>query len=84
MKKHHQWNISYFIVTLIALTLAQFLFSERSSVELIPYSQFLQLLNEHKVSELRIEKDQISGKLQEPINGHSLFDLRQAAGLQQA
>jgi hypothetical protein len=42
-------------------------------VQSIPYSQFLQLLNEQKVSDLTVEKDQISGKLQTPIDGHSLF-----------
>ncbi|MCX7080328.1 MAG: ATP-dependent zinc metalloprotease FtsH [Pseudomonas sp.] len=55
------------------MTLAQFFLVGRSAVESIPYSQFLQLLEEHKVSELSIAKDQISGKLQEPINGHNLF-----------
>ena len=43
------------------------------SVQSIPYSQFLQLLSEQKVSDLRIEKDQINGKLQEPIDGHNQF-----------
>lgn len=55
------------------LTLVQILFFERNTVQSIPYSQFVQLLNEHKVSDLRVEKDQISGKLQEPINGHPQF-----------
>ncbi len=73
MKKNHQWNLSYFAITFLVLTLAQLFFVERHAVQSIPYSQFLQLLGEHKVSELRIEKDQISGKLQEPIDGHDLF-----------
>ncbi|MFW0756721.1 ATP-dependent zinc metalloprotease FtsH [Pseudomonas sp. H11T01] len=73
MKKTGQWNISYFLIIFAALTLAQFFLVGRSAVESIPYSQFLQLLEEHKVSELSIAKDQISGKLQEPINGHNLF-----------
>ncbi len=73
MKKTDQWNTSYFLAVFVALTLAQFFFVERGTVESIPYSQFLQLLNEQKVSELSVTKDQIKGKLQEPINGHSLF-----------
>ncbi|MEE3507349.1 MULTISPECIES: ATP-dependent zinc metalloprotease FtsH [unclassified Pseudomonas] len=73
MKKNHQLNISYFFIAFVALTLVQFLFAGRAAVESIPYSQFLQLLNEHKVSELSVEKDHISGKLQEPINGHNQF-----------
>lgn len=73
MKKTDQWNTSYFLAAFVALTLAQFFFVERGTVESIPYSQFLQLLNEQKVSELSVTKDQIKGKLQEPINGHTLF-----------
>ncbi|WP_433771523.1 ATP-dependent zinc metalloprotease FtsH [Pseudomonas putida] len=73
MKKNHQWNLSYFAIAFGVLTLFQILFFERDVVQSIPYSQFVQLLNEQKVSDLRVEKDQISGKLQEPINGHNQF-----------
>jgi cell division protease FtsH len=73
MKKTDQWNTSYFLAAFVALTLAQFFLVERGTVESIPYSQFLQLLNEQKVSDLSVTKDQIKGKLQEPINGHTLF-----------
>jgi cell division protease FtsH len=73
MKKTDQWNTSYFLIAFVVLMLAQFFFVGRGAVESIPYSQFLQLLSEQKVSELSINKDQINGKLQEPINGHNLF-----------
>ncbi|PMZ93087.1 MULTISPECIES: ATP-dependent zinc metalloprotease FtsH [unclassified Pseudomonas] len=73
MKKNHQWNLSFFAIAFIALTLVQFLLIDRRVVQPLPYSQFLQLLNEHKLSDLRIEKNEISGKLQEPIEGRTLF-----------
>lgn len=73
MKKNHQWNLSYFAIAFVVFILAQFLFIDRRGVQSIPYSQFLQLLNEQKVSDLRVEKDQISGKLQAPIDRHNLF-----------
>ena len=73
MKKNHQWNLSYFAIAFVVFILAQFLFIDRRGVQSIPYSQFLQLLNEQTVSDLRVEKDQISGKLQAPIDGHNLF-----------
>lgn len=73
MKKNHQWNLSYFLTAFVVFTVLQFLWTEYRVVQNIPYSQFLQLLNEHKVSDLQVEKDQISGKLQVPIDGHSLF-----------
>ena len=73
MKKNHQWNLSYFLVAFVVLSMVQMLFIERRVVQSIPYSQFLQLLSEQKVSDLQIEKDQISGKLKEPIDGHNQF-----------
>ena len=73
MKKNHQWNLSYFLVAFVVFSLVQFFWAQHSVVQSIPYSQFLQLLNEQKVSDLTVEKDQISGKLQTPIDGHSLF-----------
>jgi cell division protease FtsH len=73
MKKNDQWNLSYFAIAFIVLSLMQIFFGERQTVQPLPYSQFLQLLNEQKVSDLHVDKDQISGKLQEPINGHDRF-----------
>jgi cell division protease FtsH len=73
MKKNDQWNLSYFAIAFIVLSLMQIFFGERQAVQPLPYSQFLQLLNEQKVSDLHVDKDQISGKLQEPINGHDRF-----------
>ncbi|UZE08861.1 ATP-dependent zinc metalloprotease FtsH [Pseudomonas corrugata] len=73
MKKNHQWNLSYFLTAFVVFAAAQFLWAEHRVVQTIPYSQFLQLLNEQKVSDLLVEKDQIRGKLQVPIDGHTLF-----------
>ncbi|WP_248795491.1 ATP-dependent zinc metalloprotease FtsH [Pseudomonas sp. MWU13-2105] len=73
MKKTHQWNLSYFFIALLVFAALQMFLSGQRTVESLPYSQFLQLLDAHKVSELQVEKDQISGKLQEPINGHDRF-----------
>jgi cell division protease FtsH len=73
MKKNHQWNLSYFLIAFVVLSTVQMLFIERRAVQSIPYSQFLQLLSEQKVSDLQIEKGQINGKLQEPIDGHNQF-----------
>ncbi|WP_223488734.1 ATP-dependent metallopeptidase FtsH/Yme1/Tma family protein, partial [Pseudomonas sp. A-RE-19] len=73
MKKNDQWNLSYFAIAFIVLSLVQLFFVDRHAVQPLPYSQFLQLLNEQKVSDLRVEKDQISGKLQAPIDGRDRF-----------
>ncbi|WP_130931793.1 ATP-dependent zinc metalloprotease FtsH [Pseudomonas sp. Sample_24] len=73
MKKNQQWNLSYFAIAFIVFGLLQFLFVERHVVQPIPYSDFLQLLNEQKISDLRVEQQRISGKLQVPIDGHTQF-----------
>ena len=73
MKKNQQWNLSYFVIAFFVVALVQFLFLERSIVQPLPYSELLQLLSEQKVSDLRVEQDKITGKLQVPIDGHTLF-----------
>ncbi|PUA43259.1 cell division protein FtsH [Pseudomonas protegens] len=73
MKKNHQWNLSYFVIAFMLFTLVQTLFIERHAAQNIPYSQFLQLLNEKKLSDLQIEKERISGRLLAPIDGHDSF-----------
>ncbi|UVM48459.1 ATP-dependent zinc metalloprotease FtsH [Pseudomonas sp. B21-015] len=73
MKKNDQWNLSYLAIAFIVMGLMQVFFVERQAVQPLPYSQFLQLLSEQKVSDLQIDKDRISGKLVEPIDGRDRF-----------
>ncbi|CDF84108.1 ATP-dependent zinc metalloprotease FtsH [Pseudomonas knackmussii B13] len=73
IEKHHQWNIWYFIAAFSALLLIQDWMATRATQETIPYSQFLQLVADGKVSDLRVDQQQISGALKEPINGHKRF-----------
>jgi cell division protease FtsH len=73
MEKKHQWNLWYFVIAFSVLALAQEWWTARNSVEPIPYSEFLRLLNEGKLSELRVEQQRISGKLNEPIKGRTHF-----------
>jgi cell division protease FtsH len=73
MEKQHQWNLWFFLVAFSLLLVFQNWWSARSAVEPIAYSEFMRLLKEDKLSELRIEKQQISGKLKEPINNRQLF-----------
>lgn len=71
--KNFRWEFAFFAFAFIALVMLQFMQSNRNPVEPIPYSQFLQLLEAHKVTDLKIEREQISGTLEEPINGHKQF-----------
>lgn len=71
--KNFRWEFAFFAFAFIALVMLQFMQSNRNPVEPIPYNQFLQLLEAHKVTDLKIEREQISGTLEEPINGHKQF-----------
>ncbi len=73
MEKQHQWNLWFFLIAFSLLLVFQNWWSARSAVEPIAYSEFMRLLKEDKLSDLRIEQQQISGKLKEPINNRQLF-----------
>ena len=61
MEKHQQWNLWFFLVAFSLLLLFQGWWSERNAVEPIPYSEFMRLLKQEKLGELRIEQQQITG-----------------------
>jgi len=73
MNKEQPWKFYLLAVGLAMLAAVQFGLFSQPSVQAIPYSQFLQLLEQQKVSDLRVEHEHILGKLQEPINGRSAF-----------
>ncbi|AUZ59288.1 Cell division protein FtsH [Pseudomonas sp. XWY-1] len=73
MNKDQPWKLYFLAVGLAVLAAVQFGLFNPPAVQAIPYSQFLQLLDQQKVSDLHIEHDRILGRLQEPINGHSVF-----------
>ncbi len=73
MDKQHQWNLWFFLVAFSLLLVFQNWWSARSAVEPIAYSEFMRLLKDDKLSDLRIEQQQISGTLKEPINNRQLF-----------
>ncbi len=73
MEKQHQWNIWYFIITFSTLMLLQSWWAEQREVESISYSEFLNLLQQDKLTDLRIDDQRISGTLKEPIHGRTHF-----------
>ena len=73
MDKKFQWNAWYFLLAFSFLLMFQGWWSERQAVEPIAYSEFLRLLQAGKISDIRIDNQQISGRLLEPINQHSQF-----------
>ncbi|MDO8862734.1 ATP-dependent zinc metalloprotease FtsH [Haliea sp. E1-2-M8] len=73
MNKQHQWNSSYFFVTVLLILLFQNWWATSRNVEVVPYSEFLSLLNDGRIAELTVEQEQISGRFKDPINSKQYF-----------
>jgi cell division protease FtsH len=63
MKKEQKFSVLYILLTLWAVLLIQSYLSTVLSSQVIPYSQFLKLLKEGKVSEVAITANRIEGKM---------------------
>ena len=73
-ERKQQFAIWYFFVAFLGVMLIQYLWVQYSQVETIPYSQFEQLLDENKISEVLVGADTIQGTVKEPFpNGRKLF-----------
>jgi len=63
MEKKHKFSIWYILLGIWAVLLIQNMLSSAFSIKTIPYSEFLKMLKEGKVSEVAITENQIQGKL---------------------
>ncbi|MFH1992521.1 MAG: ATP-dependent zinc metalloprotease FtsH [Pseudomonadota bacterium] len=63
MEKHHKFSIWYLLLGIWIVLIAQQYIGSFFAVEVIPYSQFLRLLKENKVTEVAITANQIQGKM---------------------
>ncbi len=63
MEKRHKFSIWYVVLGVWVVLLIQNLLSSYFSIRTIPYSEFLKLLEENKVTEVAITANQIQGKL---------------------
>ena len=60
--RKHQFAIWYFFAAFLGLMLIQYLWVQYSQIETIPYSQFEQLLDQNKISEVLVGSEIIKGK----------------------
>jgi len=65
MEKHHKFSIWYIVLGIWVVLMLQNYLSSALAIKTIPYSQFLMLLKENKVSDVHITENQIRGKLRE-------------------
>src|SRR5579871_3697679 len=67
MNKHTRFHIGYWVAAIIGIVLLQYFYSVNQKVEAIPYSQFQQLLQEHKIDRVAVSDRYIQGTLKEPL-----------------
>ncbi|RPI77079.1 MAG: ATP-dependent metallopeptidase FtsH/Yme1/Tma family protein [Desulfobacteraceae bacterium] len=69
MEKQHKFSMWYIFLAVWILLLLQPYLSSMMAVKTIPYSQFLQLLKENKITEIAVSANQIEGKMKSGADG---------------
>jgi cell division protease FtsH len=73
-ERRHQFATWYIFAAFLGVMLIQYLWLQYTQVETIPYSQFEQLIDQNKISEVLVGSDTIEGTLKEPLpDGRKLF-----------
>ncbi|HNQ85613.1 MAG TPA: ATP-dependent zinc metalloprotease FtsH [Deltaproteobacteria bacterium] len=65
MEKHYKFSIWYVLIGIWVVLLVQNYIAHMFVVKTIPYSQFLNLLKDGKVTEIAISENQIQGKMKD-------------------
>ena len=73
MNRQQQFNIWYWIGAFLLLLLFQGWWQGASVTERIPYSRFLELLQQDRIAEVQVRPDSIFGRYREPIEGRTHF-----------
>jgi len=72
MERKTQFNLGYLIFALLAMVLVQQWWQRVQTVEVVPYSEFEQLLGQDKIAEVTVSDQHITGKLKSPEKGKSI------------
>jgi cell division protease FtsH len=65
--RKQSWMIWYIVIAFLAVSAAQQLWTTMSQTEMMPYSQFEQLVSAKQVSDVVISADSIQGTLKSPL-----------------
>ncbi|MGD8447791.1 MAG: ATP-dependent metallopeptidase FtsH/Yme1/Tma family protein, partial [Desulfobacterales bacterium] len=65
MEKHHKFSIWYVLLGIWVVLIVHNMLFSALSIKTIPYSEFLKLVKEGKVTEVAITQNQIQGRLLE-------------------
>src|SRR5688572_21324650 len=72
MERKTQFNVGYLLFALFAMILVQQWWQTAQTVEVVPYSEFEQLLAQNKIAEVTVSENRITGKLKAPENGKTV------------
>jgi cell division protease FtsH len=67
MTNRTRFHIGYWLLAVLGLLLLQYFYTNTQQVASIPYSQFEQLLHDHKIAQVGVSDRYIQGKLKEPL-----------------
>src|SRR6267378_4718712 len=62
MERRTQFNIGYLLFALVAIFTLQQWWQQAQRIEVLPYSEFEKLMAEHKIDEVVISDQRITGK----------------------
>src|SRR6266481_2592899 len=72
MERRAQFNLAYLLFALIAMLALQQWWQQAQTVEVVPYSEFEKLLAEHRIDEVVISDQRITGKLKSAAGGKTV------------
>jgi len=72
MEKRTQFNVAYLVFALVAMLLLQQWWQQAQTIEVVPYSEFEQMLAEEKIAEVVVSDQRITGKLKQADNGKTV------------
>src|SRR5881396_2130437 len=72
MERRSQFNLAYLLFALIAMLAVQQWWQRLQTVEVVPYSEFEKLLAEHRIDEVVISDQRITGKLKSAEGGKTV------------
>ena len=66
MERRQQFNFWYFVIALFGVLLVQQWWQQSQTIDVVPYSEFEQMLKEGRISEVTVSERRITGKLKSP------------------
>src|SRR5882762_9188536 len=72
MERRTQFNVGYLLFAVVAMLALQQWWHQAQTVEILPYSEFEKLLAEHRIDEVVISDQRITGKLRAKEGGKSV------------